>query len=45
VIVGGQSKYQVGEQVTPQLQKKTTNDIIREEGGESDAQADKGGNQ
>ena len=45
VIVGGQSKYQVGEQVTPQLQKETTNDIIREEGGESDAQADKGGNQ
>jgi len=45
VIVGGQSKYQAGEQVTPQLQKETTNDIIREEGGESDAQADKGGNQ
>jgi RND family efflux transporter MFP subunit len=45
VIVGGQSKYQVGEQVTPKLQKETTNDILREEGGESDAQSDKGGNQ
>ena len=45
VIVGGQSKYQVGEQVTPKLEKETTNDVIREEGGESDAQADKGGNQ
>jgi RND family efflux transporter MFP subunit len=45
VIVGGQSKYQVGEQVTPKLQKETTNDIIREEGGgESGTQADKGGN-
>jgi RND family efflux transporter MFP subunit len=45
VIVGGQSKYQVGEQVTPKLQKETTNDVIREEGGgESDTQADKGGN-
>jgi RND family efflux transporter MFP subunit len=45
VIVGGQSKYQVGEQVTPKLEKETTNDVIREEGGEPDAQADKGGNQ
>jgi RND family efflux transporter MFP subunit len=45
VIVGGQSKYQVDEQVTPKLQKETTNDILREEGGESDPQADKGGNQ
>jgi RND family efflux transporter MFP subunit len=45
VIVGGQSKYQVGEQVIPKLQKETTNDVIREEGGESDAQADKGGDQ
>jgi RND family efflux transporter MFP subunit len=45
VIVGGQSKYQVGEQVIPKFQKENTNDIIREEGGESDAQADKGGNQ
>ncbi|MGD0445771.1 MAG: efflux RND transporter periplasmic adaptor subunit [Edaphobacter sp.] len=42
VIVGGQSKYQAGEQVTPRLQKETTNDVIREEGGE---QADTGGNQ
>jgi RND family efflux transporter MFP subunit len=45
VIVGGQSKYQVGEQVTPKLQKETTNDVIHEEdGGESGSQADKGGN-
>jgi RND family efflux transporter MFP subunit len=45
VIVGGQSKYQVGEEVTPKLQKETTNDVVREDGGESDAQADKGGDQ
>ena len=45
VIVGGQSKYQVGEPVTPKLQKETTDDVIREEGRESDTQADKGGNQ
>jgi RND family efflux transporter MFP subunit len=45
VIVGGQSKYQVGEQVIPKLQKETTNDVVREDGGESDAQADKGGDQ
>jgi RND family efflux transporter MFP subunit len=45
VIVGGQSKYQLGEKVTPQFQKETTNDVRREEGGESDAQADKGGTQ
>jgi len=45
VIVGGQSKYQVGEQVTPKLQKETTNDVVREDGGASDAQADKGGDQ
>ncbi|MGA2250535.1 efflux RND transporter periplasmic adaptor subunit [Terracidiphilus sp.] len=45
VIVGGQSKYQVGEQVTPQVQKEATNDVVREQGGESDPQTDKGGNQ
>jgi RND family efflux transporter MFP subunit len=45
VIVGGQSKYQAGELVTPKLQKENTNDVIREESGESDTQADKGGNQ
>jgi RND family efflux transporter MFP subunit len=45
VIVGGQSKYQVGEQVTPKLQKESTNDVIREEGGESEPQPEKGGNQ
>jgi RND family efflux transporter MFP subunit len=45
VIVGGQSKYQVGEQVTPKLQKESTNDVIREEGGESEPQPEKEGNQ
>jgi RND family efflux transporter MFP subunit len=45
VIVGGQSKYQVGETVTPKIQKESTNDVIREEGGETDSQADKGGKQ
>jgi RND family efflux transporter MFP subunit len=45
VILGGQSKYQVGEIVTPKLQRQSTNEVIREDGGESDEQADKGGNQ
>jgi RND family efflux transporter MFP subunit len=44
VIVGGQSKYQVGEQVTPRLQKESTNDVLGE-GGETGAESDSGGNQ
>jgi hypothetical protein len=43
VIVGGQSKYQVGEEVAPKLQKVQTNDIMQEESGSGDDQADKGG--
>jgi RND family efflux transporter MFP subunit len=43
VIVGGQSKYQVGEEITPKLQKVQTNDIMQEESGSGDDQADKGG--
>lgn len=45
VIVGGQSKYQVGEEVTPKLQKENANDVMREEGREPDSESDKGGNQ
>jgi RND family efflux transporter MFP subunit len=42
VIVGGQSKYQVGEQVVPKLQQESPNDVTHE-GGETDSQADQGG--
>jgi RND family efflux transporter MFP subunit len=45
VIVGGQSKYQVGELVTPKLQQESTNDVIHEGGGETDASAGQGGDQ
>jgi RND family efflux transporter MFP subunit len=42
VIVGGQAKYQVGEQVVPELQQENPNDVTRD-GGETDSQTDQGG--
>ncbi len=42
VIVGGQSKYQVGEQVVPKLQQENPNDVTRE-GGETDSETGQGG--
>jgi len=40
VIEGGQSKYQVGEKVTPKLKQEMADEILRQQSGDSGSQAD-----
>ena len=42
MIVGGQSKYQDGERITPVEQKRAANDVTREAGSTIDLHADGG---
>jgi RND family efflux transporter MFP subunit len=43
VIDGGQSKYQVGEKVTPRLKEASADDTLRQQSSESGSQPDEGG--
>jgi RND family efflux transporter MFP subunit len=45
VLLGDQSKYRPGEQVTPRVQQQSASDIMRQEGGMTDAQTDDAGDQ
>jgi len=40
VIDGGQSKYQVGEKVTPKLKQEMADEILRQQSGDGGSQAD-----
>jgi hypothetical protein len=40
VIEGGQSKYQVGEKVTPKLKQEMADEILRQQSGDGGSQAD-----
>jgi RND family efflux transporter MFP subunit len=45
VLLGDQSKYRHGEQVTPRVQQQSASDIMRQEGGMTDPQTDDAGDQ
>jgi HlyD family secretion protein len=45
VLLGDQSKYRPGEQVTPRVQQQSASDIMRQEGGMTDPQTDDAGDQ
>jgi RND family efflux transporter MFP subunit len=45
VVLGDQSRYRPGERVTPRVQQQSASDIMRQEGGMTDAQTDDAGDQ
>jgi RND family efflux transporter MFP subunit len=45
VLLGDQSRYRPGERVTPRVQQQPASDIMRQEGGMTDAQTDDAGDQ
>ncbi|HEY1577297.1 MAG TPA: efflux RND transporter periplasmic adaptor subunit, partial [Terracidiphilus sp.] len=44
VVLGNAARYRDGEQVTPRVEPRPANDVMHEEGGMIDPQAEQGGN-
>jgi hypothetical protein len=44
VVLGNAAHLKDGEQITPRMEPQPANDVMREEGGVTDPQADEGGN-